>query len=738
MAKKDKQNKPVAPQQAAPAKAAPKPQPKAATAQVDLLDVNFEPEGVASDSSSSSGIWGMLTKGIIPYIIITALGLVCYISTFNHELALDDDIVICKNEFVLRGAKGIPDIFTHDLFESFYRQMNTKAQLSGGRYRPFSVATFAIEQEFIGLANTRRFKSTCWDENKNGNKDLQIEDKNRDGTIDDKDCYAIPPFDALDCWDYNANGKQDPEEDITKDGFWNDRDCRNKGMAFRHVNNVIMYILSIGVLFMFVSSFIFKNNKLLALIISLMFLAHPIHTEVVANVKSRDEILSLMFMILSLHNAFRYYDNKKMSSLIMSAICFFTAMMSKEYGVTLLAITPIALIGYHKRIDVKQLAPIILALGITFAIYYLCRSSVVMTGKSDLQGGELLNNPYKLATDEELWPSKLFVNIKYLWLLLVPHPLSCDYSYNVIPYRTFADLGVLASLILLIGSGIALARTTLKKSWLAFPIAFALLHLLLVNNVIFDIGASMGERLVYHSSFGTVMLLCVGVWYLFKKFLPAQSSLYALPLLAIIGVYTVLTMKRAPVWKNDITLHLTDVQTYPNSTMLNGNACTRLIELSEMPKNKAIMNRLLDSAKIYGKKSLELHPEFVNSFLNMGIVYMKQGNTDSARFYWSGVERYYPSHPQLPMIRAALSGKNVSNAQEAAKKGDPKAALAELMKAHALDPNNLNLMRDIANYNYSLGNFQESRRFAEKLLRLSPTDTQMIKLRAYYDQQGIK
>ncbi|MBK7039737.1 MAG: hypothetical protein IPH46_04480 [Bacteroidetes bacterium] len=28
--------------------------------------------------------------------------------------------------------------------------MNTTAQLAGGRYRPLSVATFAIEQELIG------------------------------------------------------------------------------------------------------------------------------------------------------------------------------------------------------------------------------------------------------------------------------------------------------------------------------------------------------------------------------------------------------------------------------------------------------------------------------------------------------------------------------------------------------------------------------------------------------------
>jgi protein O-mannosyl-transferase len=694
----------------------------------ELLKDFDEEQGVAPDAAASSGIWKMLTKGFVPYALLAVIGLICYASTFNHELALDDDIVIAKNEFVLRGADGIPDIFTHDLFESFYRQMNTVAQLSGGRYRPFSVATFALEQEFIGKATGRRFRSTCWDENGNKAKDIVTEDKNQDRAVNEKDCYAIPPFD-MNCWDMNGNGKQDASEDVTKDGAFNDRDCRNRGMGFRHINNVVLYIGSVAILFWFLTSFFFKDNRLLAFLISLMFLAHPIHTEVVANVKSRDEILSFMFMILTLHNMLRYSVLQKKASLGWGALCFFIALMSKEYAAMLLFIVPIAIVGYQRAFSWSRLMPVMVALGGVMGLYLLCRFNVVMVGHSDMQNTELLNNPYKNADDDQIWPSKLAVNIRYLWLLLFPNPLSCDYSYKVIPYRTFANIDVLASVALLIGSAYAMVRCFLKKNWLAFPIAFALLHLLLVNNVIFDIGATMGERLVYHTSFGTTILLCYGAWLLFKKLLPAQSTLYALPLLVIIGLYVAKTMHRAPQWKNDITLHLTDVQTYPESTMLNGNACTRLIELSEMPKNKALETRLLDSAKIYGKKSLELHPEFVNSFLNMGIIMLKQQKMDSARFYWSGVERLYPHHPQLPAMRAALSGDNLTNARNKHSAGDMKGALEELMKAHNSDPANPNIMRDIANFNYSLGNLDQSKKFMNMALRINPADTQMQRLK---------
>jgi hypothetical protein len=115
-------------------------------------------EAVASVPSSEAVTWiDKVTKGFMPYIIIAVLGMIIYSNTFNAQFALDDDIVICKNEYVLQGASGIPDIFSKDLFDSFYRQMNTTAQLAGGRYRPLSVATFALEQEFIGTMELPAF-----------------------------------------------------------------------------------------------------------------------------------------------------------------------------------------------------------------------------------------------------------------------------------------------------------------------------------------------------------------------------------------------------------------------------------------------------------------------------------------------------------------------------------------------------------------------------------------------------
>ena len=91
-----------------------------------------------------------LTDFKVQAIIVAVLSILLYCNTFKHEYALDDTIVIAKNEYVYEGFSGIWDILTKDAFDSYYKQFNSSNQLAGGRYRPLSIVTFAIEQQFLG------------------------------------------------------------------------------------------------------------------------------------------------------------------------------------------------------------------------------------------------------------------------------------------------------------------------------------------------------------------------------------------------------------------------------------------------------------------------------------------------------------------------------------------------------------------------------------------------------------
>jgi protein O-mannosyl-transferase len=672
-----------------------------------------------------NSIWQKLSKGWMPYAIIAIFGLILNANTFNHEYALDDDIIVCKNQFVLKGIAGIPEIMKYDVFESFYRSMNTTAQLAGGRYRPFALATYALEQEFIGTMHVPDSVTRIKDEQQN---------------MQAMNAFLVQYF--ANSWDVNKNKIQDKNEDVNGDGQYNEYDYKITGMHFRHVNNVLLYTLSVCIIFLFLSTFFFKDNKMMALLISLLFLAHPIHTEVVANVKSRDEILSLLFMVLTMYHSFMYIRERHWKYIAYACISYLIALMSKEYGASLMIIVPMSLYVYYKKVNIFKYAPLMVGLGIAFAVYYFKRSTVVIEG-SPLQDTELLNNPYLFATDAQKSATQMFINLKYLLLLLVPTPLSCDYSYNVIPFRENADPLVILSALLLLTFGVLFVRSLIKRSWLAFPIGFALLHLFLVNNLFFNIGATMGERLVYHSSLGICILLVWGANEIFHKLNVTNSMAYAMVILPIVLLYGAKTIARNPAWKNDVSLHLTDVQTYPESTMLNGNACTRLIELSEKPvivknmlpanmKNDSManvkqVNVLLDSAKIFGGKSLKLHDKFVNSFLNMGIIMAKQNKMDSASYFWEKVRYFYPHHPQLAAIDQSLTQNFYTKAMNYANvdKNLP-MAIAELEKALKVTPNNAKLLYDIGGMNFNIKNYLKAKEYWSRGIQLAPQDPQLL------------
>ena len=176
-----------------------------------------------------------------------------------------------------------------------------------------------------------------------------------------------------------------------------------------------------------------------ALVTAFLFAIHPVHTEVVANVKSRDEILSLLLVLLTLAAALRSFDAPSPRVRALVPVLGFLACLSKEYGVLLVGLIPLMLVLFRGA-SWRAARSAVVPMAGAAALYLAIRAGVV--GFTSVESPELLNNPYLLATGEERLATKLFVLLKYLGLLIWPHPLAADYSYNQIPYRGFGDPGV--------------------------------------------------------------------------------------------------------------------------------------------------------------------------------------------------------------------------------------------------------------------------------------------------------
>lgn len=118
-----------------------------------------------------------------------------------------------------------------------------------------------------------------------------------------------------------------------------------------HIINIIIYALLSVATFWFLTLLFSKQNKWLLFFISLLFVLHPLHTEVVANIKSLDEMLAYFFSILSL--IFWIKSFKQFSKNIVFVFIFIIlALLSKISSITIL---PFFIIIYFYKLEKTNL-----------------------------------------------------------------------------------------------------------------------------------------------------------------------------------------------------------------------------------------------------------------------------------------------------------------------------------------------------------------------------------------------
>jgi hypothetical protein len=96
-------------------------------------------------STFSAGFWA---QHWMPAVSLMALAVALYAIGVSYGYILDDEIVFWKNTFVQKGFGGLREIFASDSFMGYFKEQ--KFLLEGGRYRPLSLATFAMEVGMFG------------------------------------------------------------------------------------------------------------------------------------------------------------------------------------------------------------------------------------------------------------------------------------------------------------------------------------------------------------------------------------------------------------------------------------------------------------------------------------------------------------------------------------------------------------------------------------------------------------
>lgn len=111
-----------------------------------------------------------------------------------------------------------------------------------------------------------------------------------------------------------------------------------------HLFNLLLYAFCCVLLYRVLRSVSSAFTPVFLLAITLLFAAHPSHTEVVSSIKNRDEILGLIFCLLSLVVAFKAVYHKRKNLLLFLPVVFALALMNKITFLSFAIIIPFALL----------------------------------------------------------------------------------------------------------------------------------------------------------------------------------------------------------------------------------------------------------------------------------------------------------------------------------------------------------------------------------------------------------
>ena len=419
-----------------------------------------------------------------------------------------------------------------------------------------------------------------------------------------------------------------------------------------HFINVLFYSLSCLLLFIVLRKYMSKAHALIPLIITLLYAAHPIHTEVVANIKSRDEIMSFFFLMITLLLLHKWFTKRKWWSLIVSLPILLLALLSKEGIITMLFLLPI-MAWYFTDARLKTILISSLLLILPAVVYVIIRHQII-TKYSLLSSISILDNLLVGATDSTThFATAVLLLGKYLLLSIIPYQLVCDYSFNQIPIIGLTNPLFILSLMIYLAICIYIILNFRKKSPLIFGLLFFLITISMYSNIVFLIGTSFGERLMFLPSLG----LCITFVFFMSQFLKVGTNnntqsnieilktkpLFTIIFILILSIFSVKTVVRASEWKNKDTLYGNDIKRSPNSAnlcMWYGNA---LFEKATKEKDKVKKDAFITQAIQQYENCVSIYPNYIESYEQLSIACSKTGDLKKALLYANNVLKLDPT-----------------------------------------------------------------------------------------------
>lgn len=349
-----------------------------------------------------------------------------------------------------------------------------------------------------------------------------------------------------------------------------------------------------------------------------LFGVHPVHTEAVANVVGRAEVLTTIFFLLGCL-LFLLRDTRPWVRVGGIALCYFLSLGSKETGITL----PIVFL-LLEAVRGPDPVPLLRRIWNDRAVYAACAgTAVVYLGiraavLGDVRGTDVapmlegVGPVNRIANAIRVWP-------EYFRLLFYPRDLVADYSPGVImPVDGFEAIVVVAAIV---GGATLLLGVAAWKRWqISLPIFWFAITVLPVSNLIIPVGVLLAERTLYLPSVAISVLaagLATGLANQPRRARAMGAAAFAVILVAA----SVRTWTRNPVWKSTATLMADLTTSHPESFRVQWYLAGTLLRAGRV-----------DEAFRHYAVAVDLAPSHYNLLMEYGAALLVHGRaTESER-----------------------------------------------------------------------------------------------------------
>lgn len=457
-----------------------------------------------------------------------------------------------------------------------------------------------------------------------------------------------------------------------------------------HATNVFLHAgVSIALLFLLDR---LRTARRAALFAALLFAAHPIHTEAVANVAGRAELMAALFSILALRS--HLAEERTLSGALRAAGLLLLALLSKEHAAVVPFVAIVADLAARRPFPAARHAALFAVLGA-----YLLARALVLGGFAP---GEVpfVNNPLVAATPFETALAVPALFLRAAALMVLPVRLSADYSYRSLELpASLGDPAFLAGLLLLGLAAAALVNALRRRNVLvAAALAIALFPYAVVSHAIVPLGTLFGERLLYLPSAGAAALLGAAI-----ARTPLPSS--RVVIVATTAAFALLTALRTPAWRNNWTLWPATVRRFPENAKAQAYLAQEILgTLAPSPDP-----RRLAAARAAAEASARAYPEYATAHYVLGKVALAE--RDDARAIAAFEKSIALEDAFLPRVALGDVRARRDEWEEAEKAF---AGAVALRPASALAQSNLAAARA------TLGREREAREGFERALAIDP------------------